>query len=452
MCGRVHAQRLLRGAGAELHYIYIPCSPIHGNSIYWAPISKGLAVGNYLRAHLSDRVIPRICTATPIGKMDWHTSGWAVEPVAGNDNFMWIRSPYTPDYFKRFAPLANELDNIRVNAEGTIDIQYMAQIGDESLFLGSRPKRPDDRPGTAQSTDAVLEEILAEEQAPEVKALLGALPGGPQQIRLVLEPRDYLIRRFSLPRAARGNLAEAVGYQLPQLTPFSADQLLYACGEADDSPTSGALSVWLVAVPRHRVERALALIDQSPPENPLRLRTPPAPGEPLSLTWRASAPSPTAQRSMRLAWVALVALWIGVVGIHLYKQEQQQRMLDETLADLRTKAVAVSRLHDRLSTVQRRLAQLSELKATGTSPLMVLDGLSQLLDDDTWLQNLELKGRELSIQGLSPSPAGLIERLDDAALLNDVQFEAAITQDVRTGGSRFSIGARVQPQVREDGS
>ncbi|MGA6926420.1 MAG: radical SAM protein, partial [Desulfosarcina sp.] len=132
---------LLRGAGAELHYIYIPCSPIHGNSVYWAPISKGLAVGNYLRAHLSDRVIPRICTATPIGKIDWHTSGWAVEPVEGNDNFMWIRSPYTPDYFKQFAPIANELENIRVNEEGTIDIQYMAQAGDESLFIGARPLR-----------------------------------------------------------------------------------------------------------------------------------------------------------------------------------------------------------------------------------------------------------------------------------------------------------------------
>ena len=134
---------LLRGAGAELHYIYIPCSPIHGNSVYWTPISKGLAVGNFLRAHLSDRIIPRICTATPIGKMDWHTSGWAVEPVAGNDNFMWIRTPYTPDYFKRFAPLAEEMENIRVNAEGTIDIQYMAQPGDEALFLGARPVRVD---------------------------------------------------------------------------------------------------------------------------------------------------------------------------------------------------------------------------------------------------------------------------------------------------------------------
>jgi lysine 2,3-aminomutase len=52
---------LLRGAGAELHYIYIPCSPIHGNSIYWSTLSEGIRIANHLRAHLSDRIIPRIC-------------------------------------------------------------------------------------------------------------------------------------------------------------------------------------------------------------------------------------------------------------------------------------------------------------------------------------------------------------------------------------------------------
>lgn len=132
---------LLRGAGAELHYIYIPCSPIHGNSIYWSTLAEGIRISNHLRAHLSDRIIPRICTATPIGKMDWYTSGWAVEKVKDNKNFIWIRTPYTPDYFKTFAPLANELTNIRVNDEGTIDIQYMAKIGDDSFLHGPRPKR-----------------------------------------------------------------------------------------------------------------------------------------------------------------------------------------------------------------------------------------------------------------------------------------------------------------------
>ena len=119
---------------------------------------------------MSDRVIPRICTATPIGKIDWHTSGWAVEPVAGNDNLMWIRTSYTPNYFKQFAPLANEMENIRVNEEGTIDIHYMAQIGDESLFLGARPSRPGGGITTQpETTDKILPTVLnGEKIAPSI--------------------------------------------------------------------------------------------------------------------------------------------------------------------------------------------------------------------------------------------------------------------------------------------
>ncbi len=132
---------LLRGAGAELHYIYIPCSPIHGNSVYWKSLSHGIDIARHLRARLSDRVIPRICTATPIGKMDWFSSGWAVEKVEGNDNFIWVRTPYTPEYFRSFAPLEEKFDNMRVNEEGTIDIQYMARIGNEDYLIGSRPPR-----------------------------------------------------------------------------------------------------------------------------------------------------------------------------------------------------------------------------------------------------------------------------------------------------------------------
>ncbi|MBN2122768.1 MAG: radical SAM protein [Deltaproteobacteria bacterium] len=149
---------LLRGAGAELHYIYIPCSPIHGNSLYWTTLSEGVHIANYLRAHLSDRVIPRITTATPIGKMDWYSSGWAVEPVEGNENFVWIRTPYDPAYYKTFAPAAEKQNILRVNHEGTIDVQYMAKIGDESLYLGSRAAHT---PNQVDPDSETLEEFRA---------------------------------------------------------------------------------------------------------------------------------------------------------------------------------------------------------------------------------------------------------------------------------------------------
>ena len=149
---------LLRGAGAELHYIYIPCSPIHGNSVYWTPISKGLAATQYLRAHLSDRVMPRICTATPIGKIDWFSSGWAVEKDKQNDRFIWIRTPYDTDYFNAFAEKVETQDVVRINKEGTLDARFMAQIGDDNLFLGSREARP---ARTAATDYEALEKLQA---------------------------------------------------------------------------------------------------------------------------------------------------------------------------------------------------------------------------------------------------------------------------------------------------
>ncbi len=157
---------LLRGAGAEMHYIFIPCSPIHGNSIYRAPLSNGINIAKHLRAHLSDRIIPRICTATPIGKMDWYTSGWAVEKVKEKETFIWIRTPYTLEYFKNFAPLTKGLRNIRINNEGTIDIQYLAQIGEESHLIGSRPKRTLKRnqPAEKQAIDVLKSELISQRQ------------------------------------------------------------------------------------------------------------------------------------------------------------------------------------------------------------------------------------------------------------------------------------------------
>jgi lysine 2,3-aminomutase len=155
---------LLRGAGAELHYIYIPCSPIHGNSVYWSPISKGLEVSRYLRAHLSDRIIPRICTATPIGKIDWHSSGWAVEKDVADDHFVWIRTPYTPEYFKAFAEKMDQFDNVRVNNEGTLDARFMAQIGDEHLLIGSRRTGPVKVADTDHAALKALQDLAMKDQ------------------------------------------------------------------------------------------------------------------------------------------------------------------------------------------------------------------------------------------------------------------------------------------------
>jgi lysine 2,3-aminomutase len=128
----------LRAAGAEIHYIFMPTSPIKGNRIYWSTIEQGLRAASYLRAHVSDRAMPHVTTATFIGKIDWNTSGWAVERHEDDPRYIWIRTPYSHDYFDPFAPIMQISDRVRQNTEGTLDARFMAEIGDEGLFAGPR--------------------------------------------------------------------------------------------------------------------------------------------------------------------------------------------------------------------------------------------------------------------------------------------------------------------------
>jgi len=288
-------------------------------------------------------------------------------------------------------------------------------------------------------------------QAALAQSFLSQLTGVPQRIRLTLPPGEYLVQKLTLPRAAQGHLNEAVGYQLPQLTPFTADQLLYACGEVTGSSSDGQISVWLVAIPRQPVSRALALIGQLSPDGPLPLRAPPAPDERLVVSWpiRESATSP--RRRMRLAWIGLAVLWVAVLAIHLQNRQQDQETLDLTRDGLRARATEVSRLRDRLDSTESQMNWLSQHRQGGVSLLMLLDKLTRQLDDQTWLQGLELRGQRLTLRGISSSPATLLETLEASELLRNVRFEAAITRDGRGQGDRFNISARLESPVQDGG-
>jgi general secretion pathway protein L len=297
--------------------------------------------------------------------------------------------------------------------------------------------------------------IPRQEDAPvpqEVGPFIANLRGAPQRIQLVLAPDDYLSTRLTLPRAARAHLAEAVRYQLPQLTPFSADQLLYACGESPNSASEGPLPIWLVAIPRAKIARTLSAIGQPLPENPLPLRSPPASGSSLSLSWPVAEGPTEPRRRVRMAWLGLVILCVAVLGVHYSKVQSERSTLQDMLSELRPEAREVRRLRDRLTAARAQAESLLERKQTSLSPLMLLDALTRQLGDDTWIQGLELNGQRLKLRGISSSPASVIEQLEALELLREVRFDTAITRDGRSQGDRFNISAQLVHQAGEQGS
>jgi len=284
-----------------------------------------------------------------------------------------------------------------------------------------------------------------------LKDFVAGLPDPPQRLRVVMETGQFLVHHFAMPRAAKGHLAEAVGYQLPKLTPFNLDQVLYACGTDADPTATGPLPVWLVAIPRQRLIGVLTLIGQDPPENPLTLGAPPDTDEPLELAWSIAEPSRSARRNLKLAWIGMLALWLGALGLHLHNRHNVLDQLDEVLSDLRPEAAEVGVLRQRLTDSVEQLEWLGERKRLTASSLVLLDSLTQLLDDQTSLQRLDFDGTNLTLTGVSAAPSSLVETLETSSSFEGVRFDA-FTRDRRNDANRFNLSAKVEQPASAGGS
>jgi general secretion pathway protein L len=267
------------------------------------------------------------------------------------------------------------------------------------------------------------------------------LPVSPSRVQVRLAPADYLLTRLSLPPAARAHLREAVGYQLPRLVPFSTEQVLYACGIDNAATTDAQLEAWVVVVPQSRLATALQTLGITAIPDSLPVDTPPRAGEALAFDWRLPQNNGLTPGWVRAAWLGAIGVLLFAGGLHLYNRQATYDALETTLAGLRTEAVGVADLRRQVTETTSGLDWLTAKKAATVATLRVLDVLTRELDDDTWLQLLEVDEGRVSMQGISTAPAALIEILEDTALFANVRFEAAITQDRRNSGNRFSISA-----------
>ena len=277
------------------------------------------------------------------------------------------------------------------------------------------------------------------------------LPGNPGAFRIRLAPGEFLVRRLTLPASARAHLAEAVGYQLPKLTPFNAEQVFYACGMDGSDQDSVTDNVWLIVVPRQRIAVVLNALGLKHPGELLDVDEPPGPGESLEFVWHVLPAQAGSMGTRRLLWMGAIAMLAVPLGLHVHYKFKQYQTYSRTLEGLRSEVKEVARVRDRVTQVTDRLERLNREKRSVVAPLRVMEDLTNSLEDDTWLQNLEIKGGRLLLQGLSPTPASLIELLERRPFLNNVRFESAITQGRGQQVSRFSISADlVSPSITED--
>ena len=89
---------------------------------------------------------------------------------------------------------------------------------------------------------------------------------------------------------------------------------------------------------------------------------------------------------------------------------------------------------------------LVEKKASDVMIVELVDEVSRILPDHTWIARLDLSGDELQIQGQSSASSSLIRIIESSPWFEDVRFASPVVQIAGTDNDRVHIFATVVRQ------
>ena len=105
------------------------------------------------------------------------------------------------------------------------------------------------------------------------------------------------------------------------------------------------------------------------------------------------------------------------------------RALERAIRRLDVPAQQVRRQNQETSTIETRAAVLEDLRAGNWQKLRLLEQLTKLLPDGTWLQELHISEESVEINGYSNHAAELVPPLENSPYFTQVEFTAPITRD-----------------------
>ena len=277
-----------------------------------------------------------------------------------------------------------------------------------------------------------------------VQHFIQTLPLSPSHVLLQLDPLSFMAIDVALPLAAEQNLTQALGFQINQLTPFEADDVIFFCGVQQRFPDQKKLQAWLVVVPNSSIQPILVLLQ---PISAVLIQGPntlPEPDQPLQLSYRLGNKRPwfSFRNNITLLFIGLFVLGCSL-SLHLYNRFQSHAYVQQHVVTMRQQASQADRLKKQLTRLQLQATEFSQRKSSAVPVLALWNDVTQRLSDDTWLYQFEVQGRELAIRGVSDDTSVLIQWLDASPYLYNVSFMASVTRDQQTNKARFYIGADI---------
>ncbi len=273
-----------------------------------------------------------------------------------------------------------------------------------------------------------------------------------EDLRVALLLPDMLVlrRTLQLPRAARDNLYQVVGFEMDRQTPFGVSQVYYAARELGTPAAPGRCQVELVAVTRSTLDPLLArlraqgisidAVDVAQGDDRLGVNLLP----PAQAPHRAHP----RRRLNLILGAAVVLLLLLVAGEWLHNREVVLAQMRAEVESMRGDAQQVASLRQQLQDNAGAAGFLVQRKKNSVSVLGILADATARLPQGTWLERFSLDNTgQIGMQGQSQQAAKLLDSLKGSPVITDAGFQGSIQPDPTTGKERFYLTARVKPPL-----
>jgi general secretion pathway protein L len=261
---------------------------------------------------------------------------------------------------------------------------------------------------------------------------------------ILILPRDKVLsRELTLPLATEDNLSEVLSFEMDKETPFTADQVYYEYVVTRRSSSSKTLVLELFVTPRYIVDESLAALanENLHPDIVAPHSADNANGHKVNLMPLRQGRNTgftQARLNQLLATLALLLL-IVTLALPIMQKAHAINSLEEAISQAMTAASENNQLRLDVEKLVKGSKYLVERKRTEKTMMHLLNEISRVIPDDTWVNRIDIAHGELQLQGQSGSTPGLIDLIEESPAFHKAQFRSPITQVARTNQERFHL-------------
>jgi general secretion pathway protein L len=265
---------------------------------------------------------------------------------------------------------------------------------------------------------------------------------------LMLQPESFVFRPLELPRRATEFLDGIVRAQIDRLTPWSAENAAFGWSAPAEIANDRVL-VTVAATARSVVMPLVAAIAGLGADSIVVSTVPPGAqnGATAIKVFDQRVRGALEVHRVRRA-IATALLVAGVLaGAAIAADVIVGDQLDARQADLAHR-IAAQRAKLRAGGDAVRdsaLAALERRRHETPSSVIVLEALSQILPDHTYVTELRIQGDKMQVVGVTRDAPSLIRLIEQSAHFTRATFFAPTTRSPSEPGEHFHIEARIEP-------